>query len=336
IDTIGIGSPEGQPIPLRDASGALIGYKKDKSGATVISKLGEKDLAAIAQETGGRYYRSTPGASEALEIAQAATQAGSEGKSRGTTRRFKNHFMAPLAMAFLLLLAEWLIPETSGAPTLTALCLLALWPTGARAATAESHLRQGNKLYDAQKYQPALEQYGQAAAKSPRDARPIFNAGDALYRLERYDKAAEAFKSVAKGDSSAAARAGAYYNLGDSYFQQQDYASAVAAYRRALSLNPDDPDSRRNLAVALRFQRHPPPKRKKSGKNGNRQRQPQKPQPKDRSSNGGSKPPPPKPQPRDQMSKEDAERIMQAVSEREKAPRPARAARRKSETEEDW
>ena len=52
IYTVGIGSPEGAPIP--DAQG---GMKKDRDGNVVISKLDEVTLSQIAGKTGGIYMR---------------------------------------------------------------------------------------------------------------------------------------------------------------------------------------------------------------------------------------------------------------------------------------
>ena len=127
IFAIGIGNPEGEPIPLKDENGAMTGYKKDKKGATVVSKLGEADLAAIAEKTGGGYYRATPGAAEASEIARRASSAesGDDPTTRGAARRFKNHFLLPLALAFVLLLIEGAIPETAaGAALALLLCAL--------------------------------------------------------------------------------------------------------------------------------------------------------------------------------------------------------------------
>ena len=52
IFTLGIGSPEGKPIPMPD--GQLL---KDKDGNIVVTKLDEETLAQIAQKGGGVYVR---------------------------------------------------------------------------------------------------------------------------------------------------------------------------------------------------------------------------------------------------------------------------------------
>ena len=61
VYTIGMGSLEGGPIPLRSERGDKItAYKKDFSGNTVVSRLEENTLKRIAEETGGKYFQASP------------------------------------------------------------------------------------------------------------------------------------------------------------------------------------------------------------------------------------------------------------------------------------
>lgn len=56
VFAVGIGSEQGEPIPLLDRRGEVVGYKKDESGSTVLSRLDQAGLMAIAQTTGGEYF----------------------------------------------------------------------------------------------------------------------------------------------------------------------------------------------------------------------------------------------------------------------------------------
>lgn len=56
IYVIGMGSPNGAPIPIKDRNGNVTGYKKDSSGETIISRLNEDLLKLIAQQGEGKYY----------------------------------------------------------------------------------------------------------------------------------------------------------------------------------------------------------------------------------------------------------------------------------------
>ena len=57
IYTIGLGSPDGVPIPVFNDKGQQTGFKLDKNGNIVITKLDEATLQRIASEGGGKYFR---------------------------------------------------------------------------------------------------------------------------------------------------------------------------------------------------------------------------------------------------------------------------------------
>lgn len=57
IYTIGLGSPDGVPIPVYDERGNLRGFKTDNQGNTVLTKLNEQILKEIASKGDGEYYR---------------------------------------------------------------------------------------------------------------------------------------------------------------------------------------------------------------------------------------------------------------------------------------
>ena len=57
IYTIGMGLPDGAPIPLYNQYGQMTGYKKDKNGNTVVTRLDEDMLRRIADAGGGIYVR---------------------------------------------------------------------------------------------------------------------------------------------------------------------------------------------------------------------------------------------------------------------------------------
>jgi len=71
IHAIGFGSPGGEPIPIRDPDGTLVGYKKDAAGEMVLSRLDELTLQRIAVEAGGLYFRASAGGEEIDAIVRA-------------------------------------------------------------------------------------------------------------------------------------------------------------------------------------------------------------------------------------------------------------------------
>lgn len=59
IYAIGLGSSGGVPIPIYNKYGQSVGFKKDKQGNTVLTKLDEETLQQIAVEGNGKYFRGT-------------------------------------------------------------------------------------------------------------------------------------------------------------------------------------------------------------------------------------------------------------------------------------
>lgn len=111
IYTIGMGSPEGTPIPEYNPAGNQVGFKKDRQGQTVISRLNETMLQQIASAGNGIYIRATTGRDglnrifeeiNELEKAEIETQMFSE---------YEDRFQYFIAIALLILLIELLIPE---------------------------------------------------------------------------------------------------------------------------------------------------------------------------------------------------------------------------------
>jgi Ca-activated chloride channel family protein len=106
IHAIGFGSPEGEPIPIRDAGGTVLGYRKDARGNPVLSRLDEGTLRQIAGKTGGLYARATA-TGEEIEVVVERIGALQTGEREG---QFETHGVERLAWfsgaAFLSLAVE--------------------------------------------------------------------------------------------------------------------------------------------------------------------------------------------------------------------------------------
>ncbi len=112
IYTIGLGSPAGVPIPIYNSAGQKIGYKKDRHGNVVLTKLDEATLKEIADESGGKYFRGTNTEDELEKIYNdlAHLKQTEFGATRITD--YEDRFYYPLILAILLLIVENLIPGT--------------------------------------------------------------------------------------------------------------------------------------------------------------------------------------------------------------------------------
>jgi Ca-activated chloride channel family protein len=111
VHTVGIGSTEGVPIPLRDVAGGSATFKRDDAGNVVTTRLDEAALRRVAQATDGRFVRVAPGVTAFDDLVdEIAAGEGSELEAREVTQ-FEEQYQIFLALAVALLLAEAAIPE---------------------------------------------------------------------------------------------------------------------------------------------------------------------------------------------------------------------------------
>jgi Ca-activated chloride channel family protein len=336
---IGIGTPEGAPIPVVDDAGKTVGYKKDMKGNTVVSKLGENSLISLASASGGAYFRASPDESEVSALLRKVLEMDKSDMASGMANRYKNRFRVPLCLALLLLLAEMMLGETRAARPL----LKRLLPVGVAllcvlsAGCSDSRLMRGNRDYKKEQYGEALKHYEKA---DPRDPKSGFNRGAAHYKLGDFEGAQGIYDELLRSTAAARSPSGflskAYYNMGNAFYRKERFPEAAGAYKRCLLLDPKDEDCRHNLVLALR-----PPQGKSQSKSSSTQKEQDK--------SKDETPSKPKPEPKKDdpnqgqggMSKEDADRILQAVQEKERSteknsPPAQRQPSPESQPEADW
>jgi Ca-activated chloride channel family protein len=108
---VGIGSDQGEPIPILNKDGAVVGYRKDEEGRTVITRLDRAGLTHIAQATGGEFFYQPRGVavSEVATIIDGLKKSDLESK---VTMRYGEVFQpfVGAGLAFLLL-SVFLVPS---------------------------------------------------------------------------------------------------------------------------------------------------------------------------------------------------------------------------------
>ncbi len=114
-------------------------------------------------------------------------------------------------------------------------------------------VRQGNKEYKNGEYLDSEISYRTAIDKNPDSFKGNFNLGDALYKQEKFDEAVQVFEDVSNLDIDPKEKANVYHNLGNSLYKQENYAESVEAYKKALKHNPNDMETKYNLAQAQRL-----------------------------------------------------------------------------------
>lgn len=111
-------------------------------------------------------------------------------------------------------------------------------------------IHQGNKAYDSKSYNIAEKNYLHALEKNNNSTTAMFNLGDAYYKQNKFSEAAEQFQMITHKPLSKDTLSKAYHNLGNALLKDKKYENAIDAYKQALKNNSTDEDSRYNLAYA--------------------------------------------------------------------------------------
>jgi len=103
VFAIGIGRDEGSPIPDGDG-----GFRRDRRGELILSKLDEPTLRSVAEATGGGYVRSTLGDVDLQQVYDLGIkqQTTAEDRAGGRRKIWNDRYAWLVALAMLLLIVE--------------------------------------------------------------------------------------------------------------------------------------------------------------------------------------------------------------------------------------
>jgi len=200
----------------------------------------------------------------------------------------------------------------------------------------------GVDLYSNKKYSDAEVKFKKGLEKDPEMFQGHFNLGDAYYKQGRYDEALQAYKNSLQFTDDKTNEAKVYHNIGNSFLKEQKYKESIGAYANALKQNPKDLDTKYNLSYALNMlkqnqQQNKNDKNKDKNKDKqqdqnqqNQNNQDKKDQNKNKQQN--------QQQQKNQISKEDAQRILEALKNNETdLQKKLRKAKGKPvATDKDW
>ena len=111
IYTIGLGSSGGVPIPIYNKNGQLTGFKKDKQGNTVLTKLDENILKQMADEGNGKYFRGSNYEDYLDKIYSELSELEQSEFGVKKVTDYEDRFYYFLIPAIILLVIEFLISE---------------------------------------------------------------------------------------------------------------------------------------------------------------------------------------------------------------------------------
>lgn len=191
------------------------------------------------------------------------------------------------------------------------------------------YIMEGNRLFRDNQFAEAEIEFRRGLQANPNSFEAAFNLGNALFRQEKYAEALEQYQRIHTHDKASKAKiAAALHNTGNALLMQKKVKESIGAYKQSLKMNPNDNETRFNLAFAQHLlqnqEQEPQPQ--------NNQNQPSQEQQQERKQDQS--------QPREEeISKERAEQILQALMQEEQQtmerarrnPRPERRGNHK-----DW
>jgi len=121
-------------------------------------------------------------------------------------------------------------------------------------------VRRGNREYQRENYVEAEAGYMGALSKNPASYEGNFNLGNSLYRQGRLEEAEQRYTQLGQVPNLPGVMAQTYYNLGNSQvlqykqtYNREKLTQALEVYKQSLRLNPEDRETKFNLAYVQKL-----------------------------------------------------------------------------------
>jgi len=131
--------------------------------------------------------------------------------------------------------------------------ILALLALNTFAQQERKYIRKGNKEFEKGNFDDSEIFYRKAMDKKDDSYSATFNIGDALYKQEKYEDAINQFSDLTNQELTKEDKAKIYHNLGNSLLNHKKIKESIEAYKHALRNNPSDRDTKYNLAYAQKL-----------------------------------------------------------------------------------
>ena len=291
-----------------------------------MSALNEDMCRQVASAGGGAYIHVSNNSNAQRQLDAELDKLSKKEIATTIYSDFDEQFQAFGILALLLLIIEICLLESKnpmlknisifGKKKQVATIFLLLMAMTAAAQTDRQYIRQGNKQYRMGDFANAEVSYRKALEKNKRNSQAMYNLGNALMAQNQDSAAIMQFNEAAKAEQNTLRKSKAFHNVGFICQRHQMYGDAIEAYKQSLRLNPKDDETRYNLALCKHLQKKQPPQQQqqqqnkdnedKNGKDKKDQQQQDKEQQK-------------KEQQQPKMSRDNAEQLLNAAMQNEKA-----------------
>ena len=119
--------------------------------------------------------------------------------------------------------------------------------------TERDNLRKGNRPYHDSAFVDAEVSYRKALEANPTSAMSRYNLGNALLFQNNPQEALKEYEATSKIEHDKNKLAQVYHNTGVIHQGAQQYQQAIEAYKESLRNNPNDHETRYNLALCQKL-----------------------------------------------------------------------------------
>lgn len=199
--------------------------------------------------------------------------------------------------------------------------VLLFFTAGIFAQKAErDYIRKGNRFFKDSIFVDAEVNYRKALEINPQSAVSMYNLGNTLSQQQKFKDAMEQYTAAAKIEKNKSKLSQIYHNMGVLLQAGRDYAQAVEAYKMSLRNNPSDHETRYNLALAQKMLKNQQQQQNQNQDKDQNKKQDQKEEKQhDQKKDDKKDQQPPKSEKKEnEMSKENAEQLLNSVMQDEK------------------
>jgi tetratricopeptide (TPR) repeat protein len=117
----------------------------------------------------------------------------------------------------------------------------------------KKEVREGNKAYSSGDYSKAELDYMRALENNPYSFKAKYNLANTLHKRGNNKKAKELAVGLPDSASTREHSSMVFHNLGNYSLDEKNYSEAIEFYKNSLRLNPDDLETKSNLAYAQKM-----------------------------------------------------------------------------------
>ena len=206
------------------------------------------------------------------------------------------------------------------------------------------YIRSGNRLYRNKSFDKAEVEYRKSVSANAENPQAVYNLGCSMMMQQKDSVAIQYFERASKLETNKLRRAKSNHNIGVILQNHKMYDKAIEAYKQALRDNPNDDETRYNLALCKKLLKNNPDNNKQNknqdkDKNQDKNKEENKDNDKDKDKNKDKKDQQ-NPPPQEQMSKDNAEQLLNAAMQNEKQTQQrlqkAMQQPRKTRSQKNW